>query len=142
MKRTSDGRLDLPRDEMAFRKIYRDLVENRSLVTVFRPERRLCGDIRGYCEGQSVKARILDVPGSDRAGVPPRFLETPERIIKIETVRVYAFGELIPEMFQGSSPDVYDRESLKYHLGLIYNIDPAAFTDEAEITRITFRYVS
>jgi len=133
-------RMKLPPDEMAFRKIYRDLLEKGSITTVFRPEPRRCDDERGYCEGQRVKARILDVPGSDAHGIPPSFIEF-EQLIEIQSVSVKAFCSLGEADFYGSSPDVVDVNSLKYHLGLIYNLDPNDLQDNSLITRISFTYV-
>lgn len=131
----------LPSDEMAFRKIYKPLVEKEILTTVFRPGQRLCNDFRGYCPGDIVKAKIITELGSDRAKLAPKFLDNPIKFIKIGSIKAIKIKDLKPSDFKGSSPDVRDKQSLKYHLGLIYNLDPASLSDEAEITRINFIYL-
>lgn len=142
MKKSKTGRLELPKDEMAFRRIYRDLLEKELLTTVFRPESRECHDERGYCVGQIVKARVLDVPGSDKNGTQPSFLEEVHKIICIENVEVKTIGSLIKKDFQGSSPDIQNVESLRYHLGIIYNLDPSDITNEKVITKITYSFIT
>ena len=40
-------------NEMAIRKIYWPLVLSQEISTFFRPGRRLCENVRGYCENQN-----------------------------------------------------------------------------------------
>ena len=133
--------LDLPRNEMAFRRIYRIYLEKRWITTVFRPGRRLPGDARSYHPGQLVKAKVLDHLGLDRAKVAPIFLTHPVRLIRIELVEARTIGSLLKTDFLGSTPDIINRSSLVYHLGLIYNLDPADLTKDSVVTRICFNYV-
>jgi hypothetical protein len=134
-------RFELPKDDMSFRKIYRNLIESETLTTVFRPNKRLCLDFKGYCQRAIVNARVIDELGLDRAYFKPEFLDEPPKKIKIEKIEVKKIGDLSPADFIGSSPDVHDKQSLIYHLGLIYNLDLFSLTDEALITRIHFSFI-
>jgi hypothetical protein len=136
-----DERFELPPDEMAFRRIYRDLLESGKLTTVFRPGVRTGGEFRGYNRGDVVSARVIDQVGLDRAKVAPVFLTHPVKKIRIESCVSKRLDQLSREDFVGSSPDVHDRESLVYHLGLIYNLDVSSLVDEAMVTRIHFTYL-
>lgn len=133
-------KLELPRDEMAIRKIYKKLAEQGKLTTVFRPGKRVCGDFRGYCPGEQVKLRIIDKVGADWAMLPPEFISDFIKLIEIEKIEAFLIKDLRPEHFEGSSPDVQNKESLIYQLGIIYNMEPELLHDEALITRISFRY--
>ncbi|HTW34190.1 MAG TPA: hypothetical protein VMD53_06210 [Rhizomicrobium sp.] len=128
----------LPRDEMAFRWRYRDLLLKRTLTTVFRPGDRIYPNWRGYCEGEIVTARIIRMPGSDERGVPPQFdeLRIPIRIRAISVSSIDALGR---DAFSGSSPDVQDRMSLAEHLRHIYGRPLSAFGNQ--VTRIAFAYI-
>lgn len=132
--------LELPKDEMAFRRTYRALLENEDITTVFRPGQRDCGRWRGYCPGQIVTARVIEEPGLDRAMVPPKFISGVEKIIMIESLEVKKIRELVAKDFHGSSPDIRSIEQLRWHLGVIYNLDLSDLTDDAEVTKITFSY--
>jgi hypothetical protein len=128
----------LPRDEMAFRARYRDLLLRRALTTVFRPGDRIYPNWRGYSEGEIVTARIIRMPGSDEQGVPPQFddLRIPIRIRSIWVSSIDALGR---DAFSGSSPDVHDRASLAAHLHHIYGRPLSAFGNQ--VTRIAFAYI-
>ncbi len=128
----------LPRDEMAFRKRYRDLLLRRTLTTVFRPGDRIYPRWRGYSLGEIVTARIIDRPGSDELGVPPQFDDL-RVAIRIVDLKVCPIEILSRDAFAGSSPDVFDRHSLATHLQEIYARPLAAFGDL--VTRIAFAYV-
>lgn len=130
--------MDLPRDEMAFRKRYQRLLMDHTITTVFRPGNRVYPNRRGYIPGETVTARVIELCGSDKFGVPPLFNET--RIpIQIASVTVKNIDEIEPDDFAGSSPDVFDRESLEEHLAGIYNKPIEEF--ENAVTRIEFKYV-
>ena len=129
----------LPRDEMAFRSRYRPLLLARALTTVFRPGDRLYPNWRGYAEGEVVTARIIRTPGSDEDGVPPLFDDDVRIPIRIETISVRSIDALGDDAFAGSSPDVYDSESLAAHLHRIYDRPISAFGNQ--VTRIAFRYI-
>jgi hypothetical protein len=130
--------LELPRDEMAFRGQYRELLLMRTLKTVFRPGDRIFPSWRGYEEGEIVTARIIRTPGSDERGVPPQFdaLRIPIRILDLKLCAVSA---LEPADFAGSSPDVIDQRSLLSHLHGIYGRSIWQFANR--VTRIEFDYV-
>jgi hypothetical protein len=131
--------MDLPRDEMAFRKHYEKLLLDQTITTVFRPGIRIYPNRRGYMPGETVTARVIELCGSDALGVPPLFNET--RIpIQISCLTVKAIDDVEPEDFEGSSPDVFDRESLEEHLTDIYQKPIECF--DGTVTRIQFRYVA
>ncbi|MDD4804468.1 MAG: hypothetical protein PHN69_04770 [Candidatus Pacebacteria bacterium] len=135
------NKLELPRDEIAFRKIYKDLIIKKKITTVFRPGKRICGDFRGYCSGEIIKIRIIEKIGADWAMLPPKFEE--EFIKKIEIVEIKSFPvkDLQEDDFNGSSPDVFDKGSLIHQLGIIYNLSIEELQDDSLITKITFKYV-
>lgn len=133
--------LHLPSDEMAFRQIYKDLLVSRKLTTIFRPGLRGCKDFRGYCEGNIVIAKILKDVGADWAKIPPIFIDGVSFKIKIDNIEAILIRELDSQHFIGTSPDIWDRLSLIYHLGVIYNRPIEDFIDDAEVTRITFSYI-
>jgi len=137
----TNGKLNLDPNWVAFRKIYKDLLNKQKITTIFRPDKRLCGDFRGYCEGQIVNVGVIEKVGADWGKLPPKF--TDEDFGKVEIVNIEAkrVGDLIKEDFIGSSPDVFDITSLKYHIGLIYNLSPEELTDNSIITRMQFRYL-
>jgi hypothetical protein len=130
--------MELPRDEMAFRKEYEELLLSQKITTVFRPGNRVFPNRRGYLPGETVTARVIEACGSDEQGVPPLFNDTrvPIRITAL-TVKVIE-GVEEPD-FAGSSPDVYDRDSLEEHLFGIYGKPIDCF--HGAVTRIQFRYV-
>lgn len=130
--------MDLPRDEIAFRKEYECLVLERAITTVFRPGNRIYPNWRGYRPGEVVTARIIEKCGCDRREIPPVFnnIKTP---VQIAEIAVFPIGALEPAHFQGSSPDVADIGSLKDHLHYIYGRPVEAFG--GEVTRIGLRYL-
>jgi hypothetical protein len=129
--------LDMPRDEMAFRRRYEPLLFARTLTTVFRPGNRLWPNWRGYRLNEIVTARVIARPGSDALGIPPEFTATRTRI-EIVDIRVLPPEGLRTEDFVGSSPDVHDVASLRIHLLGIYGRPLSAFGDV--VTRIQFAY--
>jgi hypothetical protein len=129
--------LDMPRDEMAFRRRYEPLLFARTLTTVFRPGNRLWPNWRGYRLNEIVTARVIARPGSDALGIPPEFTATRTRI-EIVDIRVLPPEGLTAEDFVGSSPDVHDVASLRIHLLGIYGRPLSAFGDV--VTRIQFAY--
>jgi hypothetical protein len=129
--------LDMPRDEMAFRRRYEPLLFARTLTTVFRPGNRLWPNWRGYRLNEIVTARVIARPGSDALGIPPEFTATRTRI-EIVDIRVLPPEALTAEDFVGSSPDVHDVASLRIHLLGIYGRPLSAFGDV--VTRIQFAY--
>lgn len=130
----------LPRDEMAFRRTYRDLLLRRKLTTVFRPGDRTYPNWRGYSEGEIVTARVISRPGSDELGVPPKFDDDLRIPIRIVAISVSPIDALKADAFRGSSPDVHDCASLAVHLEHIYGRPISAFGNL--VTRIAFAYVA
>jgi shikimate dehydrogenase len=133
--------VNLPRDEMAFRQVYLHLLRSRLLTTVFRPRNMVQDNIRSYVVGDSVTARILNNVGADWAKVAPIFLDSEEFSIQITDVVAKRIGDLSSADFEGSSPDVKDKNGLIYHLGLIYNLSVNELTDDTIVTKITFEYL-
>jgi hypothetical protein len=128
----------LPRDEMAFRKEYGQLLLTRRIATVFRPGNRVHPNRRGYMVGETVTARIIEQCGNDRLGQPPVFgpIAIP---IRITHLTVFFIDCVKQADFHGSSPDVFDRKSLIGHLERIYE-EPIDSFDRI-VTRIGFRYI-
>lgn len=136
--------MDLPRDEMAIRKVYQPLVESGELRVVFRPGDRVCGlgrdTYRGYWKGEDVTVKIIDVPGSDVYGIAPKFSDAIQRRVRISEIEKISFEDLNSEHFDGSSPDVQNPEQLAYHLGLVYGRMPEEIKREG-VTRIGLKYL-
>lgn len=130
--------MDLPRDEMAFRKRYESLVVDQKLTTVFRPGNRVFPNFRGYKRDEVITARIIEVPGCDSDNIAPQFndIRMPIQIAHIEILKV---GELEEEHFLGSSPDVQSVAELLEHLTGIYQRPISEYGDE--VTRIAFSYL-
>lgn len=129
--------MELPRDEMAFRKQYENLLLAREITTVFRPGNRVHPNRRGYIPGEKVTARVIERCGCDELHVPPLFNDT--RIpIQITSLTVKVLGVVDDGDFEGSSPDVYDRGSLVDHLVGIYQ---RPIECDGTVTRIQFRYL-
>ena len=129
--------LDMPRDEMAFRRRYESQLFARTLTTVFRPGNRLWPNWRGYRLNETVTARVIARPGSDALGIPPEFTAT-RIMIEIVDIKVLGPEALTADVFVGSSPDVQDARSLRVHLLGIYGRPLSAFGDV--VTRIQFAY--
>lgn len=136
-----DEKLILDPDQIAFRKIYKDMIREKKITVVFRPAARLCGDFRGYCEGQIVTVGIIDKVGADWGALPPVFLDESFGKIKIISAEARQIKELTSDDFIGSSPDVQDTTTLKFHMGIIYNLSPEQMTDDSVVTKIRFEYL-
>jgi len=132
---------NLDRNEMAFRQIYAHLLSSQQLTTVIRPGRRTGTDWRGYDPGDIVTARIIKNVGADWAHIAPEFLDEAYQIC-IEEVQKLHLREITQKHFRGMSHDIHDKQSLIYHLGTIYNLPIEVFSDESEITRISFSYTN
>lgn len=133
-------KLFLNPNEMAFRKIYWPLLSSRKMTKVFRPGKRQSSDERGYRIGQTVVARVIDFIGADWAGIPPEFMKDLFVTIRIEQVETKRICDLLDDDFVGSSPDVCDQLSLRYHLGVIYNMFQDEIGDESLVSVISFSY--
>jgi len=131
--RSPAAALELPRNEMAFRMRYQQLLLARNITTVFRPGNRIYPNWRGYLEGETVSARVIKRPGSDALGIAPVFNEL-RLPIRILALAVKPIAALTARDFTGSSPDVCDVPSLIAHLSDIYG------EEVGQVTRIHFRY--
>jgi hypothetical protein len=131
--------VELPRDEIAFRKEYQELVLDRSITTVFRPGNRVYPNWRGYRLGEIVTARIIDECGSDEHNIPPLFNEHRVKV-RIASLLVTKIDALTNADFEGSSPDIHDVESLEEHLRYIYRRPIDAFS--RKVTRIGLDYLN
>ncbi|MDD5464236.1 MAG: hypothetical protein PHP62_03745 [Candidatus Moranbacteria bacterium] len=135
-------KLFLNPNEMAFRKYFWPALENETITKVFRPGSRLAEDERGYREGQIVVVRVIDSIGADWAGVPPEFFKDLSKTVRIEKTQVKKINDLNEIDFCGSSFDVKSKESLKTHLGLIYNLFPSELSEDSIVTIISFSYIN
>ncbi len=135
---TSSDPVDLPRDEMAFRKQYQSLLLDRRITTVFRPGDRLFPAWRGYAPGETITVRVIARHGSDTLGVAPVFnaVRLPVRILDVVVSPVDVLAAVD---FEGSSPDVSNTSSLVQHLEAIYEKPISAFG--GLVTRIRFEYL-
>lgn len=130
--------MDLPRDEMAFRKRYETLLLQEAITTVYRPGTRVYPNRRGYMVGETIMARVIERCGSDELGIPPVF-NTIRIPILISSLTVKTIDDFKDDDFAGSSPDVFDRDSLEKHLTGIYRKSIDCFG--GTVTRIQFRYL-
>lgn len=138
---TIEQKLYLNPNEMAFRKVYKGLLEEKKVTTIFRPGRRACGDYRGYCPDQTVTLKVLDKVGADWAMLPPEFLDGFSREVVVTGVEIKKLKDLTDSDYEGATPEIRDRESLVYNLGIIYNLPCEEFTDDFLVTKTTFAYL-
>ena len=131
-------RLELPREEMAFRKEYADAVYSGDLTVVFRPGNRVFPNWRGYKKGEIITARIIERVGDDSRMLPPVFSDF-KRDFMIKNIEVIGLDELSETDFLGSSDDVADVQGLIDQLSWIYHKDPKDYGNE--VTRIEIEYV-
>lgn len=130
-------RLELPRDEIAFRKEYSKLVESKSLTTVFRPGNRIFPNWRGYKPGEKLTARIISIVGDDSTFTPPVFTDFKECVI-VKEIKLVSLSNLSDIDFIGSSDDIKNRSELISHLKQIYGKEPGEY-DEL-VTKIVLSY--
>lgn len=135
------GKLQLNPNEMAFRKVYKKLLEQEKVTVIFRPGKRVCGDYRGYCLEQKVTVKLIDKVGADWAMLPPKFLRGFSKNVVITNVEIKKLKDFKKSDFRGATSEIRDRESLEYNLGIIYNIPPEEFTDDFLVTKTTFKYL-
>ena len=131
--------MNLPRDEMAFRKAYETLVIEQELTTIFRPGNRLFPNYRGYKDQEIVMARIIETPGCDVREIAPIFSDI-KIPVRISDIQAFDISDLTPKDFHGSSPDVQSLEQLLVHLEEIYDRPIASFDNT--VTRINIQYLS
>jgi len=129
------------RDEITFRQVYLDLLQAHKITTIFRPGQRTNDHPKSYHKGEVVTLRVVERVGADWAHVPGELRSDIGLRVEITDVVCKPLGLMHTNDFEGSSPDVYDQQSLKYHLGALYNLPPSELTSEAMVTRTTFRYL-
>jgi hypothetical protein len=127
---------------IAFRKIYLDLFLNGDLKVIFRPGIRACGDPKGYCVGDKPKVRIIDQLGADWADIPPTFIDKDFGKILIKKVETKKIKDFTDADFVDSTPDIKNIESLKFHLGLVYNMPVGELTNDNYVTRIEIEKIA
>lgn len=137
----NDNKLFLNPNEMALRKIYWPLAEAEKITKIFRPGNRPCGRWRGYCSGQKVTIQVLDKVGADWAQLSPRFVDGLSKEVLISEVTVKRIKDLDSADFAGTTPDIYNQDSLRYNLGIIYNLFPEEVGLDSFVTITTFTYV-
>ena len=129
-------------NDITFRQCYLDEVLAHRVTTIFRPGKRLCGDSKGYCKGQMVTVRVVEKVGADWANVPGLLRDdVAEKAEIIEDPVCMLLGSLTDADFVGSTPDIHDQQSLKYHLGVVYNLAPDQIDEKTRVTRTTYRYL-
>ena len=133
--------LNVKREEIYFRRIYRDLLEDKSITTVFRPGNRLNGHPKGLRLGETVTLRIIEGVGADWAGLTARLDPSFALKAKVVSIEAKTLRELEKSDFEGSSPDIQSMESLKYYLGVIYNLSKAELGSDAVVTITRFVYI-
>ena len=140
LKNKNMKKLILNPNEMAIRKVYWPLVLNKQMTTFFRPNVRLCTNVRGYCESQNITLRCILQTGSDILGIAPQFVEGENIEARVAHIYDKKISELVDTDFIGSSPDITSITNLKYHLGLIYNLSYNEIDEESYVTIIKLDY--
>lgn len=130
--------LELPRDEIAFREEYEELVKKEELKTIFRPGNRIYPNWRGYIQGEIVTARIIEQIGNDDLFIPPKFKEFKKKV-KINKISLIQINQLNEKDFENSSEDVKSINDLKIHLNKIYKKDISEYDNL--ITKIELEYI-
>jgi hypothetical protein len=133
--------LNLRREEIYFRNIYRDLLEHKKITIVFRPGNRLNGHPKGFHLGETVTLRIIEEIGADWAHLAPKLDSKFALKAEITSLEAKKLSELKKRDFEGSSPDVQDVDALRYHLGIIYNLSPKELDPDAIVTKTSFKYI-
>lgn len=132
--------LNVKREEIYFRRIYRNLLEQKKITAIFRPGNRLNEHPKGLRVGETVTLRMIDGVGADWAQLAARLDPSFKMKAKIVSVKTKTLGELKKSDFEGSSPDVQSVYSLKYHLGVIYNLHPDELGPDSVVTITRFEY--
>lgn len=130
--------MDRPCDEMAFCKQHEDLLLTRKITTVFLPGIRVHPHRSGYITGEVVTARVIEHTAAAACDALPVYndIRVPVQITRLVVMTVDGVG---PDDFEGSSPDVRDRESLRTHLAQISH--GANGGSAGTVTRVQFRYL-
>ncbi len=129
--------------EIWLKKIFLPYVQNRTLSTIFRPDRRLCSEKhpKAFIENKIIQVRIIEKSGAPWAGVGCIFLSEPNFRAVITQVTTKMIKELEPSDFIGASPCTHNIEALKYQLCYIYDKKMDEIGHDFWITRTTFQYL-
>jgi hypothetical protein len=126
-----------PRDEIWLRKVYEPEVVSGSLTRIFKPGDRTYPNHKGFKIGEQIKIRVVEIPGNDQTNCVP-IVKNYYRKATIDSIIVTAIDSLKKEDFIGSSKDIYNKNSLRYNLGLLYNDVPESFN---KISIIEIKYI-
>lgn len=124
-------------EDMGFRMAYKNLLQNHQLTTVFRLHSEKYSQL--YPANRCVNGRIIAIPGNAQRNIAPVYDNFVVRM-KVIDIRTLRMGDFKKEDFKGSSPDVYDIKSLKWHLALIYNKPVEHFDENTKIVAIELSY--
>jgi len=114
------------------RKVYLTGFADGSITAVIRPGDRSGRTTRGWLpEKTDVAVRFIDVQGHTPPGVNqddprwvnPTFLPDDGTTIRITECLIKTIGELTEEDLRGCSPDCATPELVRYHLGVVYNME-------------------
>ncbi len=133
------NKLELPRDEMAFRKECGKQVMNQSLKTIFRPGNRIFPKWRGYKKGEIVTARIIDQLGNDSELKHPIFTNYKKKI-KIKNISLIDVADLTEKDLLQTYSHVKTVDDLKKHLFWVYNKSLEEYNNI--ITKIDIEYLN
>jgi len=132
---------DTKRNHITLKKFYRSEVKDKSLTRIFRPGNRECPNEKCYFGTQKVFIKILDIGGSDYHKIEPIHLKEkyPVEIINSKCLKLKDLKKLD---FKNCGSDLKNIETLKSHLGLIYNLEKSILDDKNfEITITDFKYL-
>jgi hypothetical protein len=131
-------KLELSRNEMAFRKRYEQTVFDGTLTTVFRPGNRMFPNWRGYKKGEQITARIIKKVGNDAKLISPVFTKNKKQV-KIKNIEVININNLNKKDFIYSCPNVKTIDDLKKQFVWVYNKKPEEYNNI--VTKIQLEYV-
>ena len=133
------SKLKYPRNEIWERLVYEDLIREEKLKVLFRPASRICDGKKSKCFylGEEVVLKVLKKPGDDERGIEPMFTSLVKRV-EIQGLKEVFLSSIKEKDCVGSYPNVLDEETLRYHLGLVYNKKLTSFE---KITIIKLKYL-
>lgn len=129
--------------EIWLKKLFLPYVQNRTLTTIFRPDRRLLSEKhpKAFIENKIIRVRIIEKSGAQWAGADCIFLPEPNLRAVITEVTAKMIKDLEPSDFIGASPCTQNIEALKYQLCFIYDKSMAEIGHDFWVTRTTFQYL-
>jgi len=132
---------DTKKNHITLKKFYHEDIKQKILTRIFRPGNRECPDEKCYFGTQKVFIKILDITGSDYHKIEP--IHLPQKYpVEIISSKCLKLKDLKKSDFKNCGSDLKNIETLKSHLGLIYNLDTNIFNDKNfEITITDFKYL-